>query len=129
MTNFNEMKNATAVKIAARKEVFEKIMDFLANEYGASNVSITGSNEVAVCVGTREDVSGNENEICVVIKPTAKDFENRTTSKKTFVAFDRLAAAEEYKISCEEKAKKEAEKAAAKAAKIEKDTAARKSTE
>ena len=118
MTNFNEMKNATAVKTAARKEIFEKIMCFLANEYGADNVSITGSNEVAVCIGTRRDASGNENEVCVVIKPTAKDFENRITSKKTFTAFERLTAAREYEISCEEKAEKEAEKASKKAEKI-----------
>lgn len=121
MTNFNEMKNATAVKTAARKEIFEKIMCFLANEYGDDNVSITGSNEVAVCIGTRKDASGNENEVCVVIKPTAKDFENRITSKKTFTAFERLTAAREYEISCEEKAEKEAEKAAKKAEKIARD--------
>lgn len=120
MTNFNEMKNTTAVKNAARKEIFEKIMDFLTSEYGADNVSITGSNEVAVCIGTRRDSSGNENEVCVVIKPTAKDFENRITSKKTFTAFERLTAAKEYEISCEEKAEKEAKKEAEKAQKIAK---------
>lgn len=120
MTNFNEMKNATAVKTAARKEIFEKIMDFLTSEYGADNVSIIGSNEVAVCIGTRRDASGNENEVCVVIKPTAKDFENRITSKKTFTAFERLAAEKEYEISCEEKAEKEAKKEAEKAQKIAK---------
>lgn len=120
MANFNEMKNATAVKTAARKEIFEKIMDFLTSEYGADNVSITGSNEVAVCIGTRRDASGNENEVCVVIKPTAKDFENRITSKKTFTAFERLTAAKEYEISCEEKAEKEAKKEAEKAQKIAK---------
>ena len=68
----------------------------------------------------RRDASGNENEVCVVIKPTAKDFENRITSKKTFTAFERLTAAKEYEISCEEKAEKEAKKEAEKAQKIAK---------
>ena len=125
MTNFNEMKNANAVKNAAREEIFTKIMEFLSDEYGTENVSLVGSNEVAVCVGTRKNSIGEENEVCVVLKPTAKDFEDRKTTKKTFVAFDRLAAATAYTETCTEKAEKEAEKAAKKAEKIAKDSAAR----
>lgn len=107
MTNFNEMKNANAVKNAAREEIFTKITGFLRSEYGAENVSITGSNEVAICVGTRTNSAGEDNEVCVALKPTAKDFEDRKTTKKSFVAFDRLAAAALYAESLGEK---EAEK-------------------
>lgn len=110
MTNFNEMKNANAVKNAAREEVFTKIMEFFRNEYGTENVSLIGSNEVAVCIGTRTNSAGEENEVCVVLKPTAKDFEDRKTTKKTFVAFDRLAAAELYAEACAEKKAEKAEK-------------------
>lgn len=125
MMNFNEMKSATEVKNAARAEVFEKMMNFFANEYGEDNISLIGSNELAICVGTRNDAVGNGREVCVVLKPTAKDYENRVTTKKTFAAFDRAAAVKEYEIACAEKADKAVEKAVKKAEKIAKDKAAR----
>ena len=54
---------------------------------------------------------------------------DRKTSKKTYAAFDFDAARQEYEDYLDDKAAKESEKAAAKAKKIEKDTAARKSAE
>lgn len=101
MMNFNEMKTTANVKAAAREMVFEKLLNFFKNELGDSNVSIIGANEIAICVGYRNNSYGKSQEVCVVIKPTAKDFENRKTTKKSFVSFDRIAAENEYKTTCE----------------------------
>lgn len=116
MMNFNEFKTVASVKSAAREMMSTKLLEFFQKEFGESNVSIVGSNEIAVCVGTRNDSFGNPQEICVSIKPTAKDYENRKATKKSFVAFDRLAAAKEYENSYTEKEEKKLEKKAKKEA-------------
>lgn len=110
--DFNTMKNSTVVKKAAREMIAEKLITFFKNEFGEEMVSVIGNNEIAVCVGTRNDSLGNAKEICVTVKPTAKDYEKRTTTKKTFEAFDRTAAVKDYEASCEDKIQKKAEKKA-----------------
>ena len=87
--------------------------------------STSKSNEIGVRLGTVTE--GSETyDICATINATAKEFVDRKTSKKTYTAFDFDAARQEYEDYLDDKA---SEKAAAKAKKIEKDTAARKSAE
>ena len=125
MTNYSEMKNATAIKNAMRADVADLLNKFLIEKFGEENVSIVGSNEIAVCIGTIPDADGFERELVVTVKPTAKDWIDRKTSKKVFEAYSRLDEAEAYKIETEEKAKAKEEKAKAKEEKIEKDKEAR----
>lgn len=119
MTNFNNFKTATAVKNEARKISFEMIRKFFIEELGEENVSEIGSNEIAVCLGTKDLTDGTTAEVCVSIKPTAKDYESRKTTKKTFEAFERIVEEEAWEMECKEKsdkkAKAEAEKAKKKA--------------
>lgn len=121
----------TKVKADKKAEVTEKIMAYLAGEYGEDAVAIvrTGNtsktNEIAVIVDTAE-VEGETNPIVVTINPTVKEFANRKTDKKTYTAFDVAAAKAEYETYVAEKATKDAEKAKAKAEKIAKDEAKRK---
>ena len=121
----------TKVKADKKAEVTEKIMAYLAGEYGEDAVAIvrTGNtsktNEIAVIVDTAE-VEGETNPIVVTINPTVKEFANRKTDKKTYTAFDFTAAKDEYETYVADKATKDAEKAKAKAEKIAKDEAKRK---
>lgn len=121
----------TKVKADKKAEVIEKIIAFLASEYGEDAVAMvrTGNtsktNEIAVIVDTAE-VEGETNPIVVTINPTVKEFANRKTDKKTYTAFDVTAAKAEYETYVAEKATKDAEKAKAKAEKIAKDEAKRK---
>ena len=125
MTNYSEMKNATAIKNAMRADVAELLNKFLIEKFGEENVSIVGSNEIAVCIGTIPDSDGFERELVVTIKPTAKDWIDRKTSKKVFEAYSRIDEAEAYEMEISEKAKVKAEKAKAKEEKIARDKAMR----
>ena len=118
--NFSELKES-AIKNTARAAVIEVLRDMLETSFGAGAVSQVGSGEFAICVGE----APNGNEVCVSLKVSAKDFENRQTAKKTFVAYDRHAAAQEYDEKVDEAAAKKADAEAKKAEKIKKDSEAR----
>ncbi len=121
MKNFDEFKTATAVKNEVRKIGFNLLYKAACMEYGEENVSITGSNEVAVCIGYRTLSDGTEGEVCFTSAPVAKNFDRRVTPKgKIFEPFERLTEAD---IFAEDQATKQAEKeskAKAKEAKIAK---------
>ena len=136
MMNFTMSKDNSIAKIKAEAKV--SVTDMLLeklSEIGAENVgmvrvgnSTSKSNEIGVRLGTVTE--GSETyDICATVNATAKEFVDRKTSKKTYAAFDFDAARQEYEDYLDDKAAKESEKAAAKAKKIEKDTAARKSAE
>lgn len=125
MTNYSEMKNATAIKNAMRTDMTSLLHKFFIEKFGEENVSIVGSNEIAICIGTIPDSDGFVRELVVTVKPTAKDWIDRKTSKKVFEAYSRLDEAEAYKIETEEKAKAKEEKAKAKEKNIARDKAAR----
>ena len=125
MTNYSEMKNATAIKNAMRADVADLLNKLLIEKFGEENVSIVGSNEIAVCIGTIPDADGFERELVVTVKPTAKDWVDRKTSKKVFEAYNRIDEAEAYEMELSEKEKAKAEKAKAKEEKIARDKAMR----
>ena len=125
MTNYAEMKNATAIKNAMRADIADLLKTFAVEKFGEENVSVVGSNEIAICIGTLPDADGFDRELVVTVKPTAKDWIDRKTTKKIFEAYNRLDEAEAYAVELEEKAKAKEEKAKAKEEKIAKDKATR----
>ena len=112
MTNYAEMKNATAIKNAMRADVADLLKTFAVEKFGEENVSVVGSNEIAICIGTLPDADGFDRELVVTVKPTAKDWIHRKTTKKIFEAYNRLDEAEAYAVELEEKAKAKEEKIA-----------------
>lgn len=137
MMNFTMSKDNSIAKIKAEAKVSvtDMLLEKLSEIFGAENVgmvrvgnSTSKSNEIGVRLGTVTE--GSEvYDICATVNATAKEFVDRKTSKKAYTAFDFDAARKEYEDYLDDKAIKEAEKAAAKAKKIEKDTAARESVE
>ena len=125
MTNYAEMKNATTIKNAMRADVADLLKTFAVEKFGEENVSVVGSNEIAICIGTLPDADGFDRELVVTVKPTAKDWIDRKTTKKIFEAYNRLDEAEAYAVELEEKARAKEEKAKAKEEKIAKDKATR----
>lgn len=110
MTNFNDFKTATAVKNEARRIMFEMLREFLEEKIGAENVSQIGANELAVCLGTKDLTDGTTAEVCVALKPVAKDYETRTNTKKPFPAFERIIEEEAWETACKDKEEKKAER-------------------
>ena len=115
MADFTVSKDTTikAIKDATKAEVMQVITDALIAAYGEDNVGMvrTGSgqskkNELAVRAKTA-DLGQFEVPVCVTITGAAKDFTDRATDKKTYIAFDFEAmrtAYEDYLIEKEEKA-------------------------
>lgn len=115
----NTMTNAK-IKAQVKAEVTEVIMNALKAAYGDDYVKMvrTGSatsktNEIGAVVGTA-DKNGVVNDICITVGATVKEFETRNTAKKTYVAFDFEAAANEYNEYLEAQSAKAAERAAKK---------------
>ena len=131
MIQITKENTVTKVKADKKAEVTEKIMAFLIGEYGEDAVAMirTGNtsktNEIGFIVDTAE-VEGETNPIVVTLNPTVKEFANRKTDKKQYVAFDFAGAKAEYETYVADKATKDAEKAKAKAEKVAKDEAKRK---
>ena len=131
MVQITKENTVTKVKADKKAEVTEKIMAFLTSEYGEDSVAMirTGNtsktNEIGFIVDTAE-VEGETNPIVVTLNPTVKEFANRKTDKKQYVAFDFASAKAEYETYVADKATKDAEKAKAKAEKVAKDEAKRK---
>lgn len=125
MNNYAEMKNATAIKNAMRADMANLLREFAIERFGEENVSIVGSNEIAICIGTIPDADGFARELVVTVKPTAKDWVDRKATKKTFEAYNRLDEAEAYEMTLKDKADAKAEKEKLKAEKIARDKKAR----
>lgn len=126
MFDFNEKKTAASVKSAVREIAFADLVAAFSEKYGAENVSIVGSSEIAVCVGTRTLTDGTEGEVCFTVKPVAKDFDVRTTdSGKVFLPYERLAEADAYEVEKTEKEQKAEQKAKERAEKKKRDEEAR----
>lgn len=118
----------TKVKTEVKKNISEVIFNALVAAYGEDCVAwvrtgngTSKTNEIGVMVSEVEN--GNETVwACATVNASAKDFISRSTQKKgTIPAFDFYEAKAEYESYLAEKATKEADKAAAKAKKIEKD--------
>lgn len=92
----------TKIKALAKTDLTEWIINKLKEEFGEDSVAIvrTGSgqsfsNEIGVIIGS-VDVNGTENQLVATLSPTIKEFENRSTAKKVYTAFDFAEAKECY---------------------------------
>jgi len=127
-----EMTNSK-VKAAAKSEMIEFLIEALVDKFGENAVGMVrtvspagaGTNEIGVVVGN-VDKGGETLPLVLTINATVKEFENRSTAKKTYAAYDFASARQCYDNYVADKADKDADKAKKKAEKIEKDTAARK---
>lgn len=135
MMNYVETKEMTATKVKAEAKGWttDTIISALAEILGAENVGMvrTGSgssqkNEIGAVIGT-VDVNGEEKEVVVTINVAAKPYsDSSATAKRAYSAFSFAESRQAYEDYLSDKEAKAAEKAEAKAKKIEKDTAARK---
>lgn len=127
-----EMTNAK-VKAAAKADMVNLLIETLVEKFGEDAVGMVrtvspagaGTNEIGVVVGN-VDKGGETLPLVLTINATVKEFENRSTAKKTYAAYDFASARQCYDNYISDKADKDADKAKKKAEKIEKDTAARK---
>lgn len=101
-----------AVKDKAREIAFSEVVAVLTEHFGADFISVVGTAEVALAIGSRTVADGTVPEVPVVLKITAKEFEGHMSTGKTpawVEAFDRFEAAQDF---ADEVATKEADKAA-----------------
>lgn len=135
MMNYVETKDMTATKIKADAKGWttDAIISALTGILGEGNVGMvrtgTGSsqkNEIGAVIGT-VDVNGEEKEVVVTINVAAKPYtDSPATAKRTYSAFSFADSRQTYEDYLVDKEVKAAEKAKAKAEKIERDTAVRK---
>ena len=135
MMKFVETKDCscTKIKTEAKGWTTETVITALAEVLGTENVGMirTGSgtsqkNEIGAVIGT-VDVNGEEKEVVVTINVTAKPYsDSPATAKRAYSAFSFVESRQAYEDYLSDKEAETAEKAEAKAKKIEKDTAARK---
>ena len=135
MMKFVETKDCscTKIKTEAKGWTTETVITALAEVLGTENVGMirTGSgtsqkNEIGAVIGT-VDVNGEEKEVVVTINVTAKPYsDSPATAKRVYSAFSFVESRQAYEDYLSDKEAETAEKAEAKAKKIEKDTAARK---
>lgn len=115
------VKTVTMVKNETRVKTVEDLRNALVNLYGEENVYKVGDSEFSCMVG----ISPTGEEMYVNFAPTVKEYQNRTATKKSFVAYNGRTESEKYNNMVVEKNNKKAELAKAKAEKIERDKAAR----
>ena len=122
----------TKAKAIAKATMTKNVINFLTEKLGEENVKMvrtpSAKNVLAARIGKVTD-GEEEYSMCVTIDISAKDFMDRTTSKKTFEAFDFDFSAEEYERYLEEKEEKTTEKARLKEEKIKRDEKAREEKE
>ena len=135
MMKFVETKDCscTKIKTEAKGWTTETVITALAEVLGTENVGMVRTdsgtsqkNEIGAVIGT-VDVNGEEKEVVVTINVAAKPYsDSPATSKRAYSAFSFVESRQAYEDYLSDKEVKTAEKAEAKAKKIEKDTAARK---
>lgn len=112
MYNFDECKTASAVKNKAREIAFNDLIEMMSDKYGTEGVSITNNNTIAVALGLRTLADGTKGEVCVEIKPVAKDFDTRIAeSGKEFKCYERIKEADAYEVAKTNKEKEAEQKA------------------
>ena len=125
--------SCTKIKAEAKNWTTETIIAALAEILGAENVGMvrTGTstsqkNEIGAVIGT-VDVNGEEKEVVVTINVATKPYsDSPATAKRAYSAFGFVESRQAYEDYLSGKEARTAEKAEAKAKKIEKDAAARK---
>ena len=120
MFDFDEVKKGQ-IPDKSRELLRTAIHSALLDIFGEDNVTQTGNNEFAVCLGLRTLESGEKAEIVNVIDWTFKPYENKITSSgKKVDYFDRVKQGERYEEEQEIAKAKEEQKAKDKAEREEK---------
>lgn len=134
MFNYTVDKTNTnaKVKATAKADLTNLFLEFLKEKFGEENTGMvrTGTttsskNEIGVRIGTVE-INGEQVDLVATINATIKEFETRSTAKKTYEAFDFEAARDAYESYLVEKDEKATETKRLKEEKIARDVAARK---
>ena len=113
MTNFtyeySKDFSDAKIKTAAKADFIEWLTPILKEKFGEDKVKIvrTGGgqsfkNELGVQFGT-VNIEGNEVPLTCTFSPVVKEFQDRQTAKKSYLAFDFEAAANRYTENEEEK--------------------------
>lgn len=127
--DFTDCKTSTAIKNKVREAFFSWLREKAIEEFGADRVSIVFKGETTtkeLSVGVQDIKVGEQlAEICVNLSPVVKDYEDRTTAKKTIHAYERLCMEDEYNEKQAQKQEKKKKEEADKMAKIERDKKAR----
>ena len=103
------------VSSMVKETMVSKIMDFLKEEYGDSNVAMvrTGTssevNEIGVKVGELID-EGFTYDLCMTVNATVKSHKDKITKRNKVPAFDFEYSKENYENYVKEKKEKELEK-------------------
>lgn len=100
--NGAEFKNSTSVKNAMRKRVMEVCVKACKEEFGEDLVKKVGTNEWGIVVGQIDD-NGCIIDAVTTIKPTAKEWADRKTAKKTYERYDLEDNAQAYEMEVKEK--------------------------
>lgn len=122
MDKFTITKDNGIGKISTqvKEEMISKIMNFLKEEYGDSNVAMvrTGTssevNEIGIKVGELVE-DGFEYDMCMTVNATVKSHKDKYTKRYVVPAFDFEFARENYENYVKEKKEKEIEKETKKA--------------
>lgn len=121
MKNIKDFKNNRAIQAFARTTAFTDLVEMFSTKYGTDKVSIVGNNTIAVALEDIELANGEISEICVEIKPVAKDVDDRKTPNKIIKGYERLNEADAYEFDKKESERKAEETAKRNAEKKRKD--------
>lgn len=125
-------KNTTATKIrlSAKAEYVEKLLEILRAEYGEENVAMvrTGNttkvNEIAVLADVVTE-NGTEKGLVFTVNPVVRPWNDVTNKRGTTPAFDFEKAKQAYEDYVSEKEQEKIDKEKKKAEKIQRDKEAR----
>ena len=125
-------KNTTATKIrlSAKAEYVEKLLEILRAEYGEENVAMvrTGNttkvNEIAVLADVVTE-NGTEKGLVFTVNPVVRPWNDVTNKRGTTPAFDFEKAKQAYEDYVSEKEQEKIDKKKKKAEKIQRDKEAR----
>lgn len=131
MYTVSKENSVSNIKAQVKAALVTEFIDYLADKYGEDAVGMirTGTtsktNEIGFIVDEVTGEDGEVNPLVVTINPTVKEFANRKTDKKTYTAFNFIAARNAYDAYADEKEAKAADAAEKKAKKIASDKARR----
>ena len=125
-------KNTTATKIrlSAKSDYMEKLLEMLGAEFGVDNVAMvrTGNttkvNEIAVVADTVVE-NGTEKELVFTVNPVVRPWNDVSNKSATTPAFDFEKAKQAYEDYVSEKEQEKIDKEKKKAEKIQRDKEAR----
>lgn len=130
MYNVDKNTSATKIRLSAKAEYVEKLLEILGTEYGEENVAMvrTGNttkvNEIAVLADVVTE-NGTEKGLVFTVNPVVRPWNDVTNKRGTTPAFDFEKAKQAYENYVSEKEQEKIDKEKKKAEKIQRDKEAR----